>query len=123
MLSAIHKEGEVARVQRKREIDQARKDASESISQVNDVMMESVNKGVASVFANQRRLEQEAQSIQTNAKRFQKQTGLWLKMVEEFNYQLKELGDVERWTKTLENDMKNVADALEEVNKGMEEEE
>ena len=44
-----------------------------------------------------------------NATNFAKQTAPWLQMIEGFNTSLKELGDVENWARSTENDMKVVS--------------
>uniref|UniRef100_A0A0L8GTY8 Biogenesis of lysosome-related organelles complex 1 subunit 1 n=1 Tax=Octopus bimaculoides TaxID=37653 RepID=A0A0L8GTY8_OCTBM len=37
----------------------------------------------------------------------------WLKLVEDFNTALKEIGDVENWARNIEADMRTISSALE----------
>jgi uncharacterized protein YukE len=52
---------------------------------------------------------------QSEAIRFQKQTGQWVTAVQTFDKALKEIGDFENWVKTMEYDMTTVASALENI--------
>ena len=62
---------------------------------------------------NQKRLDAEAKQLHTHAANFSAQTQAWLQLVDGFNGTLKELGDVESWSKAIESDLKTVSSALE----------
>jgi biogenesis of lysosome-related organelles complex 1 subunit 1 len=66
-----------------------RKHAIESVRNVTEKMVDSVNQGVAHVFANQRKLEGEARKLQTETSRFARQTTQWLQLVDNFNVAIK----------------------------------
>lgn len=70
------------------------------------------------VFTNQRELENEAKRLQALSSRYSKQTTQWLAMIDGFNTALKELGDVQSWARSIENDMRTIAQALEYVHQG-----
>jgi phage shock protein A len=80
-------------------------------------MLDSVNTGVARVFINQSRIEKEAQKLENQTAKLNKQTASWIKMIEDFNESLKELGDLENWAQVIETDMKQVAMTLENVHR------
>lgn len=80
--------------------------------------MDTLNTGVEQAYVNQRKLETEAKQLQAHAVRFSKQTVQWLQMLEAFNKALKELGDVENWSRVIEADMTAIASALEYAYKG-----
>ena len=63
----------------------------------------------AVAYLNQKRLEHKVKELHLNATNFAKQTAPWLQMIEGFNTSLKELGDVENWARSTENDMKVVS--------------
>ncbi|MGH0148106.1 UNVERIFIED_CONTAM: hypothetical protein FKN15_046331 [Acipenser sinensis] len=73
---------------------------------------------VAQAYVNQRKLDHEVKTLQTQAGQFAKQTSQWISMVENFNQALKEIGDVENWARSIEMDMRTIATALEYVHKG-----
>ena len=72
---------------------------------------------MAQAYLNQKRLDAEAKQLQVNATNFSKQTQQWLNIVESFSTALKELGDVENWTKAIEEDVRIVTNTLEKVYK------
>lgn len=77
----------------------------------------SVN-SVAQAYLNQKKLDAEAKQLHQSAIVFSKQTSQWLSLIDNFNSALKELGDVENWTRTIENDMCNITTTLEYAYKG-----
>ncbi len=90
-----------------------------------------LNGGVTAVFENQKKIEAEAKKLQAQVTRFSKQTAQWLQLVEGFNNALKvvirgnmflfsrysslsqEIGDIENWSKNIEQDMLAVATSLD----------
>lgn len=70
-------------------IEQYRRDAIQSAASVTSQLMDSVNIGVAHVFSNQKKLEDETRKLQSQTARFAKQTTQWLTMIENFNNSLK----------------------------------
>lgn len=58
-------------------------------------------------------MDAEAKLLHQGAMNFAKQTQQWLALVENFSSALKEIGDVENWARSIENDMKIITDTLE----------
>jgi biogenesis of lysosome-related organelles complex 1 subunit 1 len=77
------------------------------------IKVEHLNIGVATAYLNQKRLDAEAKNLHVAANNFSKQTQQWLTLIDSFSSALKELGDVENWTKIIEKDMHSITAALE----------
>ena len=58
-------------------------------------------------------MDSEARQLQQNAANFSRQAQQWLQLVENFSSALKEVGDVENWARSIQNDLKVVETALE----------
>eukprot|EP00026_Physarum_polycephalum_P019749 Phypoly_transcript_21910.p1 GENE.Phypoly_transcript_21910~~Phypoly_transcript_21910.p1 ORF type:complete len:147 (+),score=32.71 Phypoly_transcript_21910:133-573(+) len=117
MFTRVLKEHQTRQAVIKDENDRMRRVAVASVTKVTDGLMDAVNGGVVEVFTNQRKLEQEAKTLQSQSTRFTKQTTQWVTLIDNFNQALKELGDLENWAKTIEADMNGIAAALEYVYK------
>ncbi|EDO43565.1 predicted protein [Nematostella vectensis] len=118
MLSRAVKEHNQKQAVAKEKQERLRREAAVEASKLTYRLMDTVNSGVEQAYINQRKLETEAKQLQTQANTFAKQSVLWLQMVESFNQALKELGDVENWSRVIEADMTSIASALEYAYKG-----
>jgi len=117
MLAKLVKEHQTKQQQNFQQTEQLRKEAIQSVGVVTNQLMDSVNMGVAHVFANQKKLEEETRKLQAQTAKFAKQTAAWLTLIEGFNNSLKELGDIDNWSKVIETDMKQISATLEYVQK------
>ena len=68
---------------------------------------------VAQAYLNEKKLDSEARQLQQNAANFSRQAQQWLQLVENFSSALKEVGDVENWARSIQNDLTVVETALE----------
>eukprot|EP01127_Copromyxa_protea_P004073 TRINITY_DN1388_c0_g1_i1.p1 TRINITY_DN1388_c0_g1~~TRINITY_DN1388_c0_g1_i1.p1 ORF type:complete len:132 (+),score=29.28 TRINITY_DN1388_c0_g1_i1:50-397(+) len=108
--------------QQKKERDQAeqeklQKAVVESVQVVAEQMMDSINAGVTTVFQNQRAIEAESRKLEAQAAKLTSQSVKWVKLLEEFQDGLKELGDVENWAQAIETDMREINEALQTIHK------
>ncbi|XP_073236280.1 biogenesis of lysosome-related organelles complex 1 subunit 1-like [Porites lutea] len=118
MLSRAYKEHQLKQAAHREKQEHLRREAAVASSRLTYKMMDTLNTGVEQAYVNQRKLETEAKQLQAHAVRFSKQTVQWLQMLEAFNKALKELGDVENWSRVIEADMTAIASALEYAYKG-----
>ena len=97
--------------------DVNRREALSAVSNLTDALVDAVNSGVVEVFENQKRVEDEARELLTQATRFQKQTAQWVTSLHTFDQELREIGDFENWLKSMEHDLNNLGSALERIAK------
>ncbi|XP_063808735.1 biogenesis of lysosome-related organelles complex 1 subunit 1 [Pseudophryne corroboree] len=118
MLSRLLKEHQAKQSERKELQEKRRKEAIAAATTLTEALVDHLNVGVAQAYVNQRKLDHEVKTLQTQAAQFAKQTTQWISLVENFNQALKEIGDVENWARSIEKDMRIIATALEYVYKG-----
>ncbi|KAL9696513.1 hypothetical protein quinque_016092 [Culex quinquefasciatus] len=107
------KDHQARQASKKEEQERRRKEAILSANELTQNLVDHLNVGVAQAYLNQKRLDAEAKQLHVGATNFAKQTQQWLTLIENFNGSLKEIGDVENWAKTIENDMNVITTALE----------
>lgn len=98
--------------------EKKRRTALDAVQLCSDVMVDSLNSSVEKAYENQRKLDREAKALQSHSSRFIKQTSQWLNLVEGFHKNLKSLGDLEQWAKTIETDMQTIVTNLEYAYRG-----
>jgi hypothetical protein len=95
--------------------EKQRREAVAAVGAVTDGLANAVNDGVARIFVAQRKIDAESRALQANAAKFAKQTAAWIKLVDQFNTALKEVGDIQTWAKTIEADLQVVCATLESI--------
>lgn len=118
MLSRMVKEHQDKQAVLRDKQDKKRKAALASVHKCTNAMVDSLNSGVEKAYENQRKLDREAKTLQSHSVRYVKQTSQWLNLVEGFHKNLKSLGDLEQWAKTIEADMQTVVETLEFAYRG-----
>ncbi|KAL0267797.1 UNVERIFIED_CONTAM: hypothetical protein PYX00_009957 [Menopon gallinae] len=112
MLSSMLKEHQAKQSAWKESQDVKRKEAIAAANDLTQALVDHLNVGVAQAYLNQKKLDAEAKQLHQSAATFSKQTQQWLSLVESFSGALKEIGDVENWSRSIENDMKIITTAL-----------
>ncbi|KAI7904779.1 general control of amino acid synthesis-like protein [Cokeromyces recurvatus] len=118
-LSHLLKEHNQKRAQKKKQNEQIKKNAIQTTHELTDMLTEYVNEGVSEIFSKQKQLEQHSKKLANQTTRYMNQTQQWLKLVDDFNMSLKELGDVRNWAEIMEHDMKTIMTTLEFVHQGI----
>lgn len=97
--------------------EQRRQEALRALYKFNSAVVDAINSGVSCAYTNQCQIDAEMKHLQNQVSQFNKLSGQWTSMLEGFHAALKELGDVENWSQTIEADLKTIATTLEYVNK------
>lgn len=118
MLSRMVKEHQERQALFREQQEKKRRTALDAVQLCSDVMVDSLNSSVEKAYENQRKLDREAKALQSHSSRFIKQTSQWLNLVEGFHKNLKSLGDLEQWAKTIESDMQTIVTNLEYAYRG-----
>lgn len=118
MLSRMVKEHQERQAIFREQQEKRRKAALASVQKCTSAMVDSLNAGVEKAYENQRKLDREAKALQSHSAKYVKQTTQWLGLVEGFHKNLKSLGDLEQWAKTIEADMMTVVATLEYAYRG-----
>ncbi len=118
MLSRVVKEHQEKQALFRGQQERRRRAALSAVQKCSDSMVDSLNSSVEKAYENQRKLDQEAKALQSHSTRYIKQTTQWLNLVEGFHKNLKSVGDLEQWAKTIENDMQIIVANLEYAYRG-----
>ncbi|GAQ87964.1 hypothetical protein KFL_003900030 [Klebsormidium nitens] len=86
-----------------------------SVSELMDLLVDSVNKNVQEIFVNQKRIEVETRALVNSVGQYTKQTQQWVRTLSSFDDALKEIGDFENWTKTISWEVETMAEALQHI--------
>lgn len=107
------KEHQAKHLVRKEVQERKKREAGQAATLLAHALVDHLNTGVAQAYVNQKKLDTETKILHANVTHFAKQTTQWLKLVEDFNQALKEIGDVENWSRSIETDMRTISSALE----------
>lgn len=121
MLSRIVKEHQEKQSSLREEQEKKKRLAIAAVQSCTNSMVDCLNEGVERAYENQRKLDKESKALQLHSAKYVKQTTQWLNLVEGFHKNLKSLGDLEQWAKTIERDMKTVMGTLEYAYHGTDE--
>lgn len=111
------REHQKAQEELKAEINQKRVIAEKAVEGLTLENVKALNDGISRAYLNQHKLDSEARKLQSNVAKLTKQAQQWMIVCNSLNGAVKDLGDVATWTKTIENDVKFVTDAIEEAHK------
>ena len=95
-----------------------RKEIQQLCSQLNVLLVNRMNSRVEGAYINQKKLQSHTRQLQYNSTNLQKQSEQWLKLLDNFNEALKEIGDVSNWAKSLEDEMTKISHTLAYAYKG-----
>lgn len=115
MLRELVKDADRKRSVKQVGIRELREQVAQDAALMNQGFLNSSNRAVLKIHANQSKIHSEVTALQKETSSFVQQTSQWLKMFADFNKNMEQLGDVETWAQNVESDLKTVTSALEFV--------
>jgi len=80
-------------------------------------VVDHLNSKVACAYQNQKRLDVESKRLEKNAEHLSRIAEKWMQSIETFSYALKEIGNVETWSRAIEKDTAIISRTLEQAHK------
>lgn len=98
-------------------INSKRVAAEKAVENLTGESVKELNDGIAQAYLNQHKLDTEVRKLQSNVTKLTKQAQQWMIACNNLNGAVKDLGDISTWTKAIQNDIKIIAEAVEDLNK------
>uniref|UniRef100_A0A915EK16 Biogenesis of lysosome-related organelles complex 1 subunit 1 n=1 Tax=Ditylenchus dipsaci TaxID=166011 RepID=A0A915EK16_9BILA len=119
MLTGMLKEHATKQQIRKEMQEKKKNEAVVAAHQLSNAVVEHLNSRVHVAYNNQKRLDVETKRLENNGANLIKQTEHWITLIDSFNTALKQIGDVDSWSKVIEDDITIISNTLESVHKGV----
>ena len=120
MFSSMLREHRKSQENLKSEINNKRVIAERAVETLTANNVSALNEDISQAYLNQHRLDTEARKLQLNISKLTKQAQQWMIVCNNLNGAVKDLGDIRRWTRTIENDVKFIANTVGESYKPVE---
>eukprot|EP00762_Andalucia_godoyi_P006232 ANDGO_01707.mRNA.1 Biogenesis of lysosome-related organelles complex 1 subunit 1 len=117
MFSGVLREHQAEQQKRHESIESLRKTILKTTApQLSDVLCDSVNERISVLFLTQREIEFQAKTLAAASSKFAKNAQQWANLVDQFSDALKELGDVDSWTESVEKELAGLFEILGQIN-------
>ena len=98
----------------KAEINNKRAIAEKAIENLAARNVKALNEDISQAYMNQHRLDNESRKLQANVNKLTKQAQQWMIICNSLNNAVKDLGDINTWTKRIESDVQFISNAIGE---------
>ncbi|CAK9304772.1 unnamed protein product [Gordionus sp. m RMFG-2023] len=113
MLSNLLKEHQNEIHKYKEDCNKKKLEAIEASKNLVSTIVDNVNESVARAYINQKQIENASKKLQIQINQYIKNTNQWLSLMENFHKSLKEIGDIENWSISIEKDLQFISEKLE----------
>ena len=114
-MNALVKEHASKRAEMLAENEKLRDQTIAAAGAASAAFLDQTNRDTALAFTQEKALEAEIKALQTETSKFVKRANQWVTLVAQFNASLKEIGDIENWSREIEKDMADVVGKLETI--------
>ncbi|KAJ3177020.1 biogenesis of lysosome- organelles complex 1 subunit 1 [Geranomyces variabilis] len=115
MLAKTLRDHQQKQVAEKLNAERLQREAATGVTALTDCLADAMNARVAQAFKNQREIETEAKRLQAATTQHGRQSRQWLKLFNDFNQALKDLGDVRSWSSAIERDFRDTCLVIEQA--------
>ncbi|CAF1170341.1 unnamed protein product [Adineta steineri] len=119
MLSNIYRQHTQHVADLKQKQEKKKKELLTSAEQLTRLVLDELNDDVSECYKNQKRIDQACKQLTAQSSLLIKQSQAWSTLIGQFTDALKELGDVENYSKIIERECSTIANTLATVHQDM----
>ncbi|UJR24018.1 hypothetical protein I4U23_026983 [Adineta vaga] len=119
MLSNIYRQHNERVIILKQKQEKKKKDLLISADRLTRLVLDELNNDISECYKNQKRIDQACKQLTTQSNLLTKQSQAWITLVGQFTDALKELGDVENYSKIIERECSIITNTLTTVHQDM----
>jgi len=119
MLSNIYRQHTERVAVLKQKQEKKKKDLLTSADQLTRLVLDRLNDDVSECYKNEKRIDQACKQLTAQSNILIKQSQAWISLIGQFTAALKELGDVENYSKIIERECSTITNTLATVHQDM----
>ncbi|CAF1204468.1 unnamed protein product [Didymodactylos carnosus] len=119
MFANIYRQHSERTANLKQKQEKTRKEFLNSSDQFTRHVIDRLNDDVAECYVNEKKIDTATKQLTNQSTVLVKQSQAWIQLIDQFTTAVKELGDVENWSKIIEKECLTITSALTNVHKDL----